>query len=123
MRNRGLLLCLLALAGCEGSSEAGFVASLEELKGKPETVLLNRYGVPDATYSANGDKYLSYRRSRSGTTPGVAPRYYSTVVGNAVYTHPVGGVAPRSYSRYCNIDFRVTNGTVGGYRWEGNGCF
>ena len=93
------------------------------MKGKPESALLNRFGVPDATYSSGGNKYLSFRRSSSGSTPGVAPRYTSTVIGNTVYSQPVGGIAPRAYSVYCKVDFRVTGGIVRGYRWEGNGCF
>jgi len=118
---RFALMALLALSGCV--SQAQFQKNMDSYIGYSESALIAGLGVPDATYAVGADKYLSYRRSASGVTPGVAPTYQSTVIGNTVYSTPIGGVAPRAYSVNCTVDFRLTGGVVKSYRYEGNGCF
>ena len=114
-------LALLVLGGCV--SQQQFNENLNSYVGRPEAELIGGLGIPDATYVSGNTKYLSYRRSATGMTAGVAPTYTSSVIGNTVFTQPVGGVAPTVYTMNCTVDFAVVNGVTRSFRYEGNSCF
>ena len=87
-----------------------------------ENELLSSWGPPDSTYESGGTKYLTYVDDSTVALPGTAPSYWSTVVGNTMYSNPVGGTPPLVINKHCKTTFTVQNGTIVDWRWEGNAC-
>lgn len=62
-------LQLLALAGC--ATQAKFIQTMDGLLGKPEIVIVERYGPPDREWKANdGTKILQYTKGNQIVLPG-----------------------------------------------------
>ena len=64
------------------------------------------------TFSASGTAYV----------PGTLPTYQTSVVGNTVYSTPVGGTAGYAISKNCNTTFIIQNGRIVSWSWNGNAC-
>ena len=109
-----------ALASC--ATEANYEKILDSWTGSSENELLNSWGPPDSVYESGGTKYLTYARGNTVVLPGTAPSYQSTVVGNTMYTNPVGGTPPLVMNRHCKTTFTIQSGIIVSWRWEGNAC-
>lgn len=121
MPRRFLVVLLLGLLlGCV--TTANYEAILQSWVGKPEIDLLHSWGPPSSVYESGGIKFLTYDKSSQAYIPGTAPSYQSTVVGNTVYTHSVGGSPGYAISQNCRTTFELSSGLVTSWRWDGNAC-
>lgn len=114
------LLGLAILVGC--ASTRNYEAMLNTWVGSPEDALLQKWGPPSNVYQSGTAKYLTFAKSGSAYVPGTLPTYQTSVVGNTVYSTPVGGTAGYTVSKNCNTTFIVQNGRVVSWRWDGNAC-
>jgi len=133
------LCCILLIAGC--ATTAGYNQVLNTWLGSPERNLISSWGIPDSVYEISATKkIISYFRSNTVYTPGVAPSYRTTVnyqsatvypynaqpqttyFGSNATTTPYGG-RPATVTNYsCRTDFTIRNNTIINWRWEGNSC-
>jgi uncharacterized protein YceK len=122
---RGLLavsVLAAALSGC--TSVAGYEAALESWVGGTEAELVSQWGPPQNVYVApDGTRVLTYSNQRSVSVPGTPPSYSSTVIGNTVYTQPVGGTQGFDIDLSCSTSFSIDkNGRIASWSHRGNDC-
>ena len=123
-RNRffAFTLGLLTLtAGCVPTVQ-GYDQMTRSWVGQSEQELLSVWGVPARTYSSGGATFLTYVFQSSGYVPGIEPTYQSTVIGNSVYTTPVGGMPGYTYNDFCETTFRLERDVVRSVSYRGNAC-
>lgn len=120
MRKIPLGILMLALGGC--ATTAKYEKVLNSWIGADELSLVRKWGPPQQTYESGGRKFLTYVSGRNVYVPGTAPSYTTTVIGNTVYTNPVGGSPGYSVQKQCNTTFEVENGKILSWRWQGNDC-
>jgi hypothetical protein len=114
---RGAVLLLLAglLAGCVNQLAAR-QAQLAQFVGQPESVLVQRLGVPSRTYETGGVKYLAYDEHRVDVIPGF-PSY------SPFYTGWYGaGFPAQVVDLRCETTFEIANTTVKAFTLRGNAC-
>ena len=120
MKNLLIGFFALGLLGC--ATRANYEASLGMWLGSEESSLVRAWGPPQSVYE-NGDlRYLTYQYSNRVVVPGQSPSYNSTVIGNSVYTTPVGGYGPIVVNRDCTTTFEIKAGKVSSWRAQGNAC-
>ena len=90
--------------------------------GSPEDALLAKWGPPSNVYQSGTSKYLTFSASGTAYVPGTLPTYQTSVVGNTVYSTPVGGTAGYAISKNCNTTFIIQNGRIVSWSWNGNAC-
>lgn len=122
MRRWIVIAAAAALAACQSATSEGFDRFASVFVGQPERAIIDRFGVPDRSYSTGGSKYLAFTRSRTFSDPGVAPSYQSTAIGNTIYTKPIGGIGPSLSTVECTLTFRLEHGAVAGYSFRGEAC-
>lgn len=116
-----LALAALALSACATTSK--YEAVLASWVGSTENELVASWGPPAGLYTTpDGSRVLTYNSEGNMYLPGTAPTYQSTIIGNTVYTKPVGGVAPTNIHLSCKTNFTVVNGRITTWRWQGNNC-
>lgn len=122
MRLTGILLLLaLALAGgC--ATTANYERILNTWLGDTEEHLVDSWGVPQRVYKSGANKYLVYKRGGTVFIPGTSPTYHTTVIGNQAYTTAVGGSSPGFRQYWCETTFKVKDGRIINWTWEGNAC-
>ncbi|MDO9710986.1 hypothetical protein [Paracraurococcus lichenis] len=113
---RLLFLTLLALAAC--AQEPPLEARLQPLVGRTEAELVGALGVPNATYEAEGTRFLQYEDRTSTVYPGDPfwPGGPYRRWGAPIYSPPL------VINRVCSITFGVRQGRVAGFTFRGNGC-
>jgi hypothetical protein len=110
-----LLLLTGLFAGCVNQLAAR-QAELGQLIGQPESVLIQRMGVPNRTYETDGVKYLAYDEQRVDIVPGY-PTY------NPFFTGWYGGgFPPEVVELRCETTFEIAAGTVKAFTLRGNAC-
>lgn len=113
---RAVLVLAVLLAGCVNRL-AQRQAFLAPFIGQPESVLVQRLGVPDRTYQTQGVKYLAYTESRVDILPG-APM----MMGPPWWGWYGGGFPPQAVNLVCDTTFAVSDGIVRSYTLRGNAC-
>ena len=126
MKKITILLMALSffLNACSLPTTKGYENILDTWLGGTEDNLISKWGVPSHVYESGTKKYLTYYKSRSFYTPGVAPYYQTTYyqwTGTA-YTSEYGGSAGYKVNYYCETTFTVVNGVITDWRWQGNSC-
>ncbi len=106
---RGFVLAALLLGAC--TTPAGYEALLRGWEGKKESELVAKWGAPDAIQESEGVRTLTYRITRSGATVGTQPQMHA-------------GPTPLStpWTSTCKTVFRLRNGVVSGWNYEGDSC-
>lgn len=97
-----LSLCfsfITLLLGCAIPTSEKYEAILKTFVGKPESVVIERFGAPTKTYQSGGNNYITYNRSNY--------RLIDTDLG-VTFT--------------CDTTFVINSGIVQKYNFEGNGC-
>ncbi|MGH7210707.1 MAG: hypothetical protein ACREF1_04515, partial [Acetobacteraceae bacterium] len=69
---RILLILALLLGGCVNQL-AQRQAFLAQFVGKPDSLLVQRLGVPTRSFTTDGVQYLAYNESRVDIVPGLPP--------------------------------------------------
>jgi hypothetical protein len=110
----------IALGAC--ATEAKYQEVLNTWLGQTEAHLASKWGPPDRVYEVEGYRYITSSKGGATFVPGTNPSYQSTVIGNTVYTNPVGGTPPMVISRSCVTTFTVQAGRISSWRYEGNAC-
>ncbi len=130
MRKVLLLAGVALLAGCAYPNPQ-HVAALNGLVGKSETDMLRSYGVPNRTYDANGERFVTYAMNRIETIPGdsFGPGfgyggfgYGGFGYGGFGYGGFGGGFGPEVIQRDCDTTFELRAGVVQSYKLRGNDC-
>jgi hypothetical protein len=111
----------LALSACFPTAE-GYQQLVSDWYGSPESELVGKWGVPQATYEADGTKFLTYRSTRNVYIPGTAPTLTTTMIGNTAYTNSYGGTSAQNISMRCETTFQVRRGKVTQATFRGNDC-
>ena len=107
MKRLALVLVCFLLIGCASfgdfleevakSDEEKFEEVLNSWVGASEDVLLLQRGLPESTYEVSGLKVYEYYRE-SG--------------------------APGAWNRWCKVGYIIdSEGIIGTWRYEGNGCY
>lgn len=117
---RLVLIAALMLASC--ASEKKYLAVVTSWVGAPETALVRSWGPPSSVYSTGDTKFMVYNSSRSFVTPGTAPTYQTTFVGNTAYTTAYGGTPATQIDLACQTTFEVRNGKIVDFSYRGNDC-
>ena len=120
MRNFLAVGLLLLLAAC--ATRANYEAMLGQWVGAREPELIQAWGPPDSVYEGEDARYLTWNAQYQNYMPGSPPHYVTRVDGDRVYTIPYGGTPGYLYSSKCKTTFTVVDGTVTGWRAEGNAC-
>ena len=113
-------ICISLLLGCATSQR--YEEMLNTWVGKNEEELVRSWGPPSSVYDSGRSKFLTYARSAQGYVPGAAPSYRGYVIGNTVYTRPIGGSPGYAYTQQCVTSFETVGGVIRSWRWEGNAC-
>lgn len=122
MKKLIVLASLGFLIGCNSATK--FREEMSSWIGADKSALIQSWGVPSSNYKdKDGFEYIAYNRSRMTTIPGVAPTYYSNVIGNTIYTNPVGGAPARTVALSCNVTFTIIRDKVARYTYNGNDCY
>lgn len=110
MRYLLLLAMVGVLAGCASST-----AVLQNWVGAPESELLRRWGKPNrVTETAEGGKVLEYAKERFAIVPTPRPSDFPGQITRMEYVE---------YQFWCRTRFEVSGeGTIVGFRYEGNDC-
>lgn len=115
-RTKMALAAALMVASC--ATEEGLRKLADTTLGQTEAQLVGRLGPPDNVYTSDASntggaaKFLTWRRGSVGTAPG-----YVNCVGTYCFVQPA-----TAYAVGCAITFRLEDGVVRSYRYEGNGC-
>lgn len=117
MRRAAFALALLLLAGCVNQL-AQRQAFLAQFVGQPESLLVQRLGVPTRSYTTNGVKFLAYTESRVDIVPGL-PAYG---FGPPFWGWYGGGFPPEVVNLVCETTFAVSDNVVRSYTLRGNAC-
>lgn len=119
MRNFSQIIFLL-LIGC--ATTENFENMLKTWVGASEGELIRKWGIPTNTYTLEATKFIEYYQSRGVYIPPTRPSYNTSVIGNTIYTTPVGG-SPGGYIEYeCKVTFELQNSIVSSWSYEGNDC-
>ena len=110
----------LLLSACATTEK--YEANLQTWIGSPEAELVRSWGPPDSFYESGESRYLTYHWSNSGVIPGTSPSYTSTLIGNTMYTNPIGGTPAIAYNNNCSTAFEVRSEKVVSWSWKGNHC-
>ena len=122
IRYLGLSITLIFFVGCFPTTE-GYEQILRTWVGQTEQHLVDKWGIPDSTYSVGEYKYLTYNYRKSGYVLGTAPSSYTTnFIGNTAYTTSYGGTSGYSYTNTCKTTFKLANKRILSWSWEGNSC-
>lgn len=111
---------LLALCGCATTKK--YEKVLNSWVGADELSLVRQWGPPQHIYEFGGSRFLTYASGRDMYVPGAAPSYRTTVVGNAIYTAPVGGRPGYTVHKQCRTTFEIKDEKIVSWRWQGNDC-
>lgn len=114
------LLFLCCLSGC--ATNAKFEALLNSYMDRPESELVENFGVPKQVYETGGNKYLVYESNRNAFNPGIPPSYQTTVYGNTAYTQAYGGVPASVIAYTCTATFTIRDGKIIQWSYRGNDC-
>jgi hypothetical protein len=116
-----LLIAFLGLAAC--ATTANYEKNLNALVGTTEGNLVETWGIPDGSYSPDpATKYLVYNRSHDSYVAGTPPTYQTTCRFGICTTHAVGGTEGFSTHEQCKTTFRIVDGKVESWKWQGNAC-
>jgi hypothetical protein len=117
------LVAMLAATTIGCATQEGYEKILSSYVGASEASLLAQWGPPDQAYSSDAStKYLTYSKSRSGYVPGVPPTYQSSCSFGVCTTIPIGGLPGYSYTDTCKTSFKLVDGTIASWRFEGDAC-
>ncbi|MGS4947395.1 hypothetical protein ACVDG3_18105 [Meridianimarinicoccus sp. RP-17] len=101
----------------------GFVNLMNSYMGASEQALVYRFGVPSNVYTApNGDRTVSFARSRTTTVGESAPTYTSTDIGGVLYTTSQGGSPGVTHTYTCTLHFTLRDDRVIDWGSSGNHC-
>src|SRR5713226_7901331 len=103
-------LSVVTLVGC--ATTANYERILDSWVGNDEVQLVRQWGPPQQVYESGSRKFLTYSSSRNVYLPGTAPSYTSTVIGNTVYTNPVGRTPGQNIGLTCITTFELENNKV-----------
>ncbi|HET8996221.1 MAG TPA: hypothetical protein VFN42_06095 [Acetobacteraceae bacterium] len=117
MRRTLLLLLPVLLGGC-ANYLAQRQAFLSQFVGKPDTLLVQKLGVPTRSFTTDGVQYLAYTESRVDIIPGTPGFGW----GSPFWGWYGGGFPPQAVTRACETTFAVTKGIVQSYTLRGNAC-
>lgn len=93
------LVFAVFLLGCAIASVEKYEAVLKTFVGKPESAVIEKFGVPSKTYQSSGNNYLTYNRSS-----------YMLLDADFGMTFT------------CDTTFVINSGIVQKYSFTGNGC-
>lgn len=114
MRNLAVFLLCFLFTAC--ATEQGYRDYLNVYLEAPEEFLIDSWGAPDDTYNVGNVKYLSYGKNNVVYTPA---NYNTTFYGNSSNTFGYNST-PVYFS--CKTTFKIENGEVVSYNFEGNNC-
>jgi hypothetical protein len=84
-----------------------------------EQELVSSWGPPTSLYETGGYRYLTYSSGRNITMPGTAPSYQINSLG--ILT-PIGGTPSTNIAVHCQTTFKIYNGKVSSFTFQGNDC-
>ena len=123
MSKRLCSIVLLAAATIGCATPDRYEKIVGSYVGSSEEALLAEWGPPDRVYTSDGGtKYLTYTSSRSGSSPGVPPIYQTSCSYGQCTTIPVGGSPGYTFTKSCKTSFKIVDGTVASWHFEGNDC-
>ena len=93
------LVLAVFLLGCAFPSAEKYEAVLQTFIGKPESVVIEKFGAPSKTYQSGGNNYLTYSKSS-----------YMQLDTDFGMTFT------------CDTTFVINSGIVQKYSFTGNGC-
>lgn len=132
------VLALALVAGC--ATTAGYEQILNSWIGSGESQLVAAWGPPDSFYvTPDGDRVLTYRRSRTVTGGGYPISYpvtqdtYGTVTGadgslgtfsgtTTTYVTQTTPVYSQTFRCITHFTVRKKTGQIATWRWRGNDC-
>jgi hypothetical protein len=117
-----LIASASVLSGCLLPTAEGYRILVDSWQGASEQRLISTWGVPSATYTANGTKFIAYRSNRNVYIPGTAPSYTTNVIGNTAYTNSYGGTSAQNIAMSCETTFAIVRGEVAQATFRGNDC-
>jgi hypothetical protein len=115
-----VIICLAMLSAC--ATTAGYEKALNAWLGSQEIDLVRSWGPPVQTYETSGRKFIVYSSQSNVYIPGTAPSYQTTVVGNTVYSTPVGGSPAMNISQSCVTTFELDGSRILSWSYKGNDC-
>ena len=116
------MIVALAAAITSCATTENYEKILSSWIGQPLSALIDSWGPPDTEFVNDSNRYLTWNKSETVFTPGTAPKYTTTKIGNNTYTNTVAGTPAYSTTYSCKTTFIVRDNYVASWRWEGNHC-
>lgn len=104
---------IVLLTGCVTVGK--FESRMEAKKGLTKEQLIDEMGIPVREYKSDNFEIVEYYQSGSVNLP---QNSISTISGNSIYTNTNGGSFPID----CKLEFKLVNGVVTNYRYQGAMC-
>ena len=108
-----VLAFFILLTGCV--TVAKFEKRMDAKKGFTKEQLIDEMGIPVREYKSDNFEIVEYYQSAKGYIPKTST---SNIIGNIVYTTTSGG----AYEMDCKLEFKLVNGIVTNYRYQGQLC-
>lgn len=117
MRKIFAFIALLLIYGC--ATEANYKKVLESWIGYPESMLVEKWGVPDKVYNqSDGTKLLQYARKSTVDLP----KYETVMKSDGTWEEKSSSSGGGTLHYSCRTTFKIRNDTIISYNYAGNGC-
>jgi hypothetical protein len=103
-KNIVIILVSLVLLGC--ATTQNFESNLNRYLGRSESDVVSLLGPPSSFYETADARFLTWSSSSNVFIPATPSTYQSTVIGNTVYTTPIGGSSAQNITYSC--EFTIT---------------
>lgn len=107
-----IIITTVLLSSCATVSK--FEQRMDAKIGLTKTQLVDVMGIPDREYSSDNLHFMEYNQSHTGLTTSSD----STVVNGYL----INTTSKVPYTTSCKLEFKLVNGKVSSYRYNGSMC-